>query len=125
MDVIKAVESYPYYHSMTGQSREEWEAWRVQARNGCLTRIFWERRVKGMVAAKVNQIIAAMTASCMSPQEIADKAGVSVNIVYRMRRGYLVKLERFGKVCRALGISPEQYIDYSRLEQRGGKNSGE
>lgn len=31
MDIIKAVESYPYYHSMTGQSREEWEAWRVQA----------------------------------------------------------------------------------------------
>lgn len=31
MDVIKAVGSYPYYHSMTGQSREEWEAWRVQA----------------------------------------------------------------------------------------------
>ena len=31
MDVIKAVESYPYYHSMTGQSREGWEAWRVQA----------------------------------------------------------------------------------------------
>ena len=31
MDVIKAIESYPYYHSMTGQSREEWQAWRVQA----------------------------------------------------------------------------------------------
>lgn len=31
MDVIKAIESYPYYHSMTGQSREEWGAWRVQA----------------------------------------------------------------------------------------------
>ena len=74
-----------------------------------------------MVAAKVKQIIAAMTASCMSPQEIADKAGVSVNIVYRMRRGYLVKMDRFGRVCRALGGDPEQYIDYSRLEQRGGK----
>nr|WP_304430290.1 helix-turn-helix transcriptional regulator [uncultured Acetatifactor sp.] len=71
-----------------------------------------------MVAAKVKQIIAAMTASCMSPQEIADKAGVSVNIVYRMRRGYLVKMDRFGRVCRALGVDPEQYIDYSRLEQR-------
>ena len=69
-----------------------------------------------MVAAKVNQIIAAMTASCMSPQEIADKAGVSVNIVYRMRRGYLVKLERFGKVCRVLGIAPEDVIDYERLK---------
>lgn len=75
-----------------------------------------------MVAAKVNQIIAAMTASCLSPQEIAEAAGVSVNIVYRMRKGYLVKLERFGKVCRALGIAPEDVIDYSRLEQRGGKD---
>ena len=68
-----------------------------------------------MVTAKVNQIIAAMTASCMSPQEIADKAGVSVNIVYRMRRGYLVKMDRFGKVCSVLGISPEDIIDYDRL----------
>nr|WP_296486353.1 helix-turn-helix transcriptional regulator [uncultured Acetatifactor sp.] len=75
-----------------------------------------------MVAAKINQIIAAMTASCMSPQEIADKAGVSVNIVYRMRRGYLVKMDRFGKVCQVLGIAPEDIIDYERLkEQRGGK----
>ena len=78
-----------------------------------------------MVAAKVNQIIAAMTASCMSPQEIAAAAGVSVNVVYRMRRGYLVKMERFGKVCQVLGIAPEDVIDYSSLEQRGGKNSGE
>lgn len=75
-----------------------------------------------MVCAKVNQIIAAMTASCMAPKEIADKAGVSVNIVYRMRRGYLVKMDRFGKVCQVLGIAPEDVIDYDRLEQRGQKN---
>ena len=31
MDVIKAVESYSYYHGITGQSWKEWEAWRVQA----------------------------------------------------------------------------------------------
>lgn len=74
-----------------------------------------------MVCAKVNQIIAAMTASCMSPKEIAEAAGVSVNIVYRMRRGYLVKMDCFGKVCRALGIEAESYIDYDRLKQRGGK----
>lgn len=71
-----------------------------------------------MVCAKVNQIIAAMTASCMSPKEIAEAAGVSVNIVYRMRRGYLVKMDCFGKVCRALGIEAESYIDYERLKQR-------
>lgn len=74
-----------------------------------------------MVCAKINQIIAAMTASCMSPQEIADKAGVSVNIVYRMRRGYLVKMDRFGKVCSVLGISPEDVIDYDRLKKDHGK----
>ena len=71
-----------------------------------------------MVCARVNEIIAAMTASCMSPQEIAQKAGVSVNIVYRMRRGYLVKMDRFGRVCKALNIQAEDYIDYTRLEER-------
>lgn len=69
-----------------------------------------------MVCAKVNVIIAAMTASCLSPQEIADKAGVSINIVYRMRRGYMVKMEGFGKICRALGIKPEEVIDYERMQ---------
>lgn len=69
-----------------------------------------------MVCAKVNQIIAAMTASCLSPREIADKAGVSINIVYRMRRGYMVKMEGFGKICRALGIRPEEVIDYERMQ---------
>lgn len=68
-----------------------------------------------MVCAKVDKIISAMVASCMNPQEIADTAGVSVNIVYRMRRGYLVKMDSFGKVCRALGIKPEEVIDYERL----------
>ena len=70
-----------------------------------------------MVCAKVNQILSAMTASCMSPGEIALKAGVSVNIVYRMRKGYMVKMEYFGKVCRALGVEPEAVIDFERLDQ--------
>ena len=39
-----------------------------------------------------------------------------------MRRGYLVKMDRFGRVCKVLGISPEDVIDYSRLEQRGAKD---
>lgn len=76
-----------------------------------------------MVCAKINAIIAAMTASCMNPQEIATAAGVSVNVVYRMRRGYLVKMDRFGRVCKALGIKAEDYIDYERLEQRKKESS--
>ena len=70
-----------------------------------------------MVCGKVEVIINAMVASCMSPQEIADKAGVSVSIVYRVRKGYMVKMERFGKVCKALGLSPEEAIDYERMKK--------
>lgn len=72
-----------------------------------------------MVCAKVQVIIGAMAKSCMTPQEIADKAGVSINIVYRMRKGYMVKLERFGRVCRALGIDPDVVIDYDRIDEKG------
>ena len=73
-----------------------------------------------MVSAKVQVILGAMAKSCMTPQEIADKAGVSV--VYRMRRGYMVKLARFGRVCKALEIDPDTVIDYDRLD---GKAAGE
>ena len=76
-----------------------------------------------MVCGKVEVIINALVASCLSPQEIAETAGVSVSIVYRIRKGYMVKMERFGKVCRALGITPDQAIDYERMkryrEERG------
>lgn len=70
-----------------------------------------------MVCGKIEVIISAMVESCLSPQEIADKAGVSVNTVYRIRKGYMIKMERFGKVCRALGLSPDQAIDYERMEK--------
>lgn len=70
-----------------------------------------------MVCGKVEVIINAMVASCLSPQEIAERAGVSVSIVYRVRKGYMVKMERFGKVCRALGLSPEEAIDYGRMKR--------
>ncbi len=55
-----------------------------------------------MVCAKIKPLIAAMTASCMTPQEIAKEAGVSVNIVYRMRRGYMVKMGGSGAFAKCL-----------------------
>ena len=73
--------------------------------------------VNSVVCAKVNELIGAMTKSCMSPGEIAAAAGVSVNVVYRMRRGYLVRMEYFGKICRVLGIDAEGVIDYERLQE--------
>lgn len=72
-----------------------------------------------MVCAKVTTLTAVMTASCMTPQQIAEAAGVSVNVVYRMRRGFLVKMSAFGRVCKALGVDPALVIDYQRLQAAG------
>ena len=72
-----------------------------------------------MVCAKIERIITAMISSCLSPQEIASKAGVSVNIVYRMRKGYFVKMDCFGKICKVLQIKPEEVIDYDRIKKTG------
>ena len=70
-----------------------------------------------MVCAKYEVMLAAMTESCMTPKEIAEAAGVSVNVVYRVRKGYMVKMEILGKVCRVLGLECKETIDFERTEQ--------
>ena len=51
-----------------------------------------------MVCAQVDKILAAMAKSCMRPKEIPEDARVDVNHVYRMRKGYLIKAEKNGKI---------------------------
>lgn len=70
-----------------------------------------------MVCAKYKEMIAAMTASCMAPKEIAKKAGVSDDAVYRVRKGYMVKMEILGKICRVLGIDVNDVLDFERMEK--------
>lgn len=70
-----------------------------------------------MVCAKYEIMIAAMTASCMTPKEIAKAAGVSVNAVYRVRMGYMVKMEILGKICKVLGLKCDEVLDFERIEK--------
>lgn len=76
-----------------------------------------EERQK-MVAAIVSKIMVAMTKSGKTPLQIAEISGTSVNVVYRMRKGYLIRMDKFGRICEALGVAVEDVIDYERLEQR-------
>lgn len=78
----------------------------------------------GVLCAKIDVIVCAMADSCMTPHEIAEKAGVSVNIVYRMRRGYLIKVESFGKVCRALGLESRDVIDFEKTQRYQNREGG-
>lgn len=70
-----------------------------------------------MVCANIDKILIIMCNSCMTPGEIAEKAGVSKSAVYRVRKGYLVKMEIFGKVCAALGVKCEEVMDFERMER--------
>lgn len=70
-----------------------------------------------MMCADVEKILIIMCNSCMTPREIAEKAGVSTCAVYRVRKGYMVKMEIMGRVCAALGVKCEDVIDYERMER--------
>ena len=70
-----------------------------------------------MVAAVISKIIIAMTKSGKTPVEIAEEANVPVNAVYRMRKGYLIRMDKFGRICEALGVAVEDVIDYDRLQK--------
>ncbi|CCX86234.1 uncharacterized protein BN724_00110 [Clostridium sp. CAG:590] len=70
-----------------------------------------------MVCAKYEIMISAMVQSCMTPHEIAEKAGVSITSVYRVRKGYLVKMEILGKICKVLDLNCNEVIDFERLKK--------
>lgn len=70
-----------------------------------------------MVCADADKIITIMSESCMTPKEIAEKAGVSVTAVYRVRNGYMVRMDIFGKVCKVLEVKCEDVIDYEKLKR--------
>lgn len=77
-----------------------------------------------MVCAKYNAMITIMANSCLTPGQIAEKAGVSRSAVYRVRKGYLVKMEIMGKVCSALGVKCEDVLDYERMERYRKEQAG-
>ena len=70
-----------------------------------------------MVCAKYEIMISAMAQSCMTPHEIAEKAGVSITSVYRVRKGYLVKMEILGKICKVLDLNCNEVIDFERFKK--------
>ena len=47
----------------------------------------------------------------LDPKTLADKAGVTKNIVYTARRGCYVKPIYLGKIAKALGVDVESLIN--------------
>lgn len=76
-----------------------------------------QKGVNQMVCADVMKMLTIMCNSCKTPGQIAEEAGVSTNAVYRVRKGYMVKMEIMGKICDALGVKCEDVLDYERMEK--------
>lgn len=70
-----------------------------------------------MVCANVDKILTIMCDSCMTATEIAAAANVSKTAVYRIRQGYMVKMEIMGRVCKVLGVKCEEVLDYEKIER--------
>ncbi|MDE5907773.1 MAG: helix-turn-helix transcriptional regulator [Lachnospiraceae bacterium] len=73
-----------------------------------------------MLKPDSRKVLIAMAEAELEPKELAEAAGVSVNIVYIARRGFYVKPCYMGKISKALGVSVADLI-----EDRGDVSSGE
>lgn len=63
-----------------------------------------------MLKPDSQKFLIAMAKARLEPVELAERAGLSKNIVYSMRRGFYTKPKYLGKAAEALGVEVEELI---------------
>lgn len=63
-----------------------------------------------MVRIDVKKLVVAMANKCMTVKELAKAIGTSTTCIYKIRRGYLAKVETIGKICKVLELDAEELI---------------
>lgn len=76
-----------------------------------------------MLKADCFKLNIAMAENELEPMDLAERAGLPVNLIHTMRKGCYVKPKYFGAVSKALGVSVESIVDraggtYGDREQR-------
>ncbi|MCI8824694.1 MAG: helix-turn-helix domain-containing protein [Lachnospiraceae bacterium] len=61
-------------------------------------------RDRTMLKINSREFLLAMAKLELEPKELAEKAGVSANVVYKARRGCYVKPKYIGKIAKALNM---------------------
>lgn len=64
-----------------------------------------------MLKPDSRKMLIAMAEAELEPKELAAKSGVSVNIVYTMRRGFYTKPKYLGAVARVLQTNVADLIE--------------
>lgn len=63
-----------------------------------------------MLKPNGEQLNIELAKACLTVKELAEKSGVSVGVIYRMQKSYLVRAVFIGKVAKALGVDVEMLI---------------
>ncbi len=64
-----------------------------------------------MLKPDSRKILIAMAEAELEPTELAQAAGISLNIVYTMRRGFYTKPKYIGAVARVLNVRVADLIE--------------
>lgn len=65
----------------------------------------------GLLKPDSTKFLIAMAEAELTPKELADLAGISVNFVYSIRRGKYTKPKYLGACCHVLNVRVEDVIE--------------
>ena len=66
------------------------------------------------MAVKYDKLFHMMIDKKISNAQLAEKAGVSANIITRLKRDQYVAMESIEKICRALNCGVDDILDFTK-----------
>ena len=66
------------------------------------------------MAVKYDKLFHMLIDKKISNAQLAEKAGVSANIITRLKRDQYVAMERIKKICHALNCGVDDILDFTK-----------
>lgn len=109
MDVIRAIESYAYYHNVTGQNRDAWEKWRIEAvEEWQLDRSLIQKGVD--MRLHVDNYRAILDKSSLNDAEVCKRTGLTEKTLLWILDNGFIECETLERVADAIGCSMQQIV---------------
>lgn len=69
------------------------------------------------MAVRYNKLFKLMIDKKISNNELASKAGVSLNIITRLKRDQYIAMDTIEKICMALDCTVDEILEFTADEQ--------
>ena len=70
------------------------------------------------MAVKYTRLFHVVVDKKMSNSELAERAGISLNIVTRLKRDEYISMESIEKICFALNCNVDEILEFDRNEEQ-------